>query len=597
MLKVFKGLDCLATTRIIRKMAESNTSNGQHEAAVQIHVSLREPSSPSENALCQRDSNVEVPASQTQHSGLEDQHDSTTSNEPDQQHYHGGDASNCEHQDLEKQLSKDKQYSTFTVAQKKVIILSVSAAAFFSPLTGSIYFPAISTIATALHTSSSKINLTVTTYLIFQGVSPMVIAGFSDNVGRRPAYIICFAIYIIANLALGLNNTYGGLLGVRCLQSAGSSGTVAFANGVVADLVTSAERGEYIAFASLAQVLGPSLSPVIGGLIANSLNWHWIFWFLLILSVSFAIPFLLFFPETGRKVVDDGSIPPPRLNWNLFDHLRHANRAKKGLHPDPQKLKDLRSNYHLEFPNPLPSLKILIDLESALILSCTGMGLACFYAISTGASASFRDIYGFNDIQIALMFLPIGAGGILSAFTTGRLIDWNFRRWCKKSGVEIRKGVKTDLSNFPVERARLEVIVPLFITGLLAVTGYGWMLEAGKISLAGPAIMFFLLGYALMATSQGLNVLMMDIWPGKAAAATGANNLTRCLLGAAASAAVEPMRKAVGYGGTYSILGGLALVTVGGMAGVMRFGMGWRAKRAERERKESGAGERRQGRG
>lgn len=94
----------------------------------------------------------------------------------------------------------------------------------------------------------------------------MMVAGFSDSAGRRPAYIICFVIYIAANLGLSLQDSYAALMVLRCLQSAGSSGTVALANGVVADLVTSEERGQYIAFASLGSILGPSVSPIIGKL-------------------------------------------------------------------------------------------------------------------------------------------------------------------------------------------------------------------------------------------------------------------------------------------------------------------------------------------
>lgn len=92
----------------------------------------------------------------------------------------------------------------------------------------------------------------------------MMIAGFSDSAGRRPAYIICFVIYIIANLGLSLQSNYAALMVLRCIQSGGSSGTVALANGVVGDLITSEERGGYIAFAALGSMLGPSLSPIIG---------------------------------------------------------------------------------------------------------------------------------------------------------------------------------------------------------------------------------------------------------------------------------------------------------------------------------------------
>jgi MFS family permease len=93
-------------------------------------------------------------------------------------------------------------------------------------------------------------SITVTTYLIMQGLSPMMIAGFSDTAGRRPAYILCFTIYMLSNLALGLQNNYVALLVLRLTQSAGSSGTVALASGLVGDLITSSERGQYIAYSA-----------------------------------------------------------------------------------------------------------------------------------------------------------------------------------------------------------------------------------------------------------------------------------------------------------------------------------------------------------
>src|ERR1700712_3433937 len=105
------------------------------------------------------------------------------------------------------------------------------------------------------------------------------------------------------------------------LQSTGSSGTVAIANAVAADIVTSAERGSYIGYASVASILAPSLAPVIGGLLSQYAGWPWIFWFLVIFAVGFFVPFLIFFPETCRKVVGNGSIPPPPLNQSLPNYL------------------------------------------------------------------------------------------------------------------------------------------------------------------------------------------------------------------------------------------------------------------------------------
>ncbi|TKA64623.1 hypothetical protein B0A55_09565 [Friedmanniomyces simplex] len=316
-----------------------------------------------------------------------------------------------------------EDYSVFTTGQKRAIIVTASFAAWFSPMSGSIYYPALNQIASDLHVTSAKINITVTTYLILQGLAPMMIAGFSDKAGRRPAYMVCFSVYTIANLALALQNSYVALLLLRMLQSAGSSGTVALAQGLVGDCITSSERGQYVAWASAGTVLGPTLSPILGGLLSQYCGWHWyvgtyfytappfqndsgeasgkpdrIFWFLFILAIAFFVPIALFLPETCRKIVGDGSVPPPWTSANLTDKIRYRNRARKGIKIDEEKAAELRKNHKLSIPNPIGTLVVLADFESAILLTTNGLGIACFYAISTGASKAFAELYGFDDL-------------------------------------------------------------------------------------------------------------------------------------------------------------------------------------------------------
>ncbi|KAH8705878.1 major facilitator superfamily domain-containing protein [Talaromyces proteolyticus] len=466
------------------------------------------------------------------------------------------------------------------------MVMVGSFASFFSPLSSSIYFPALDSIAVALHRSTSDIDLTITTYLIMQGIAPMLIAGFSDKAGRRPAYIICFTIYLAANLGLSLQNSYAALMVLRCLQSAGSSGTVALANGLVGDMISASERGAYIAFASVGSMLGPSLSPIIGGLISQYLDWHWIFWFLLIFSGTFFAFLLLLLPETCRKVVGDGSIPPPPLNMSLTDFIRHRRRKRNGIVPNPEKLAELRKNYTLRIPSPLPTLRICLDLETGAVLMTTGLMFACFYAVMTGATTSFHNIYHFNNIQTALMYLPIGGGGIVSAFTTGRIVDWNYRRNAKRAGFPILKNVRQDITNFNIEKARLQVALPTYYLSVVTVIAYGWVVGR-NVNLAAPIILLFLAGWGLQATSQVLNALMVDLWPDRSAAATAANNLFRCELGAAASAAISPMSAAMGDGWAYTTLGLIAVAASPSLWLIINKGINWRQRRYQKQQKKA----------
>jgi MFS family permease len=205
-------------------------------------------------------------------------------------------------------------------------------------------------------------------------------------------YIFCYIVFSGANIGLALQNKYAALLVLRMLQAAGSSGTVALANGVVGDIVTSAERGAYIAFASLGGILAPMIAPIIGGAIGQYAGWHFIFWFLLIFSSAVFVPLILFMPETCRGVVDNGSIPPPYLSTNFTDIIRHKRRTKAGIVVDYEKRDALHKKNELRIPNPFSTLKVLSDLESAVILIATGLGLGCFYAIRyTSTIPSFTD--------------------------------------------------------------------------------------------------------------------------------------------------------------------------------------------------------------
>lgn len=118
---------------------------------------------------------------------------------------------------------------------------------------------------------------------------------------------------------------------------------------------------------------------------------------------------------------------------------------------------------------------------------------------------------------------------------------------------------------------------------------YGWVL-GHKVNLAAPIILLFIAGWSIIGTSQVLNALMVDLWPGKSAAATAANNLFRCELGAAASAAISPMSSAMGEGWAYTTLALISIAVSPCLWIVARNGIKWRQKRNLKEEEKSSCG-------
>lgn len=78
------------------------------------------------------------------------------------------------------QALQTEPYCAFTSGTKLFIVLTVSMAGFFSPFSINIYIPALPQISNMLHTSEAATNVTVTIYMIAQGLSPVIWAPLSD---------------------------------------------------------------------------------------------------------------------------------------------------------------------------------------------------------------------------------------------------------------------------------------------------------------------------------------------------------------------------------------------------------------------------------
>lgn len=177
-----------------------------------------------------------------------------------------------------------EHYHIFTRRQKWNLIFVIGAAGLFSGLSSNIYFPAEDQIAQVgqsqqrrevdilltelqdLKISLSLVSLTITSYLVIQGISPVFWGALADTIGRRPIYIASFSVYILSNIALSYSPNFAVLLLFRGLQSAGSASTVSIGesngfnplvnlvlmisqgNGVIQDITPLAERGGFISF-------------------------------------------------------------------------------------------------------------------------------------------------------------------------------------------------------------------------------------------------------------------------------------------------------------------------------------------------------------
>ncbi|KAI9901041.1 hypothetical protein N3K66_002858 [Trichothecium roseum] len=512
-----------------------------------------------------------------------------------------GDASNdgmlvSDPESLPELATSETPYSIWSTWHKRAIVLCASLTAFFSPLTAQIYLPALPAMADDLGVSDSKMTLTITTYMIFQGIVPMFVGSLADSGGRRPAYLVCFVVYIAANIALALAPNFEALLGIRCVQSTGSAPTVALCQAVVADIATSAERGSYIGYTIIPAVLAPSLGPVLGGVLSQELGWRSIFWFLAIFAGTTCILIALFFPETCRPIVGDGSISPPLWDRTLPQLLTlRGGRVAKGQGDTAvESSQPGREPFKFKPPNVLGSLMMLLELETGILLLTSSLVFAGFYALAAAMPSQLTKEYGLTEIQVGLMYLPHAAGSVVAAGIVGPAINRNYKRHCDSLGISCDRTRQQDLSNFPIEQARLQVAIPLVTLGGASLLAWGWSLQASA-HIAVPCVMLFVLGIGMIGFSNATNALLIDLHPGRAGTAAAANNLSRCLVGAGASAVVVPAIDGIGIGWTFTIAGALYVVCIPALLLCMARGPKWREqlrvkneRKAEKKRKAKG---------
>ena len=138
------------------------------------------------------------------------------------------------------------EYTVFSAGSRRTIVGLCALAGFLSPFTAFTYFPALEYMADDLGVSLQLMDLTITMFLVVQGIIPAVLGDAADQIGRRPVYIFVLVVYCAASVLLTVQTSYPALMAGRMLQSAGSSGTIALGVMTISDIAPPHTRGQYL---------------------------------------------------------------------------------------------------------------------------------------------------------------------------------------------------------------------------------------------------------------------------------------------------------------------------------------------------------------
>ncbi|HET7856034.1 MAG TPA: DHA2 family efflux MFS transporter permease subunit [Gaiellaceae bacterium] len=137
---------------------------------------------------------------------------------------------------------------------------------------------ALPSIRTDLGFSESSLAWVVNAYLITFGGFLLLGGRLGDLFGHRRLFLLGIGLFTTASLACGLATTQAFLVGARAVQGLGAAVVSAVALSLVMTLFTDAgERAKAMGIFGFVASGGGSVGVLLGGVLTDVLDWHWIF--------------------------------------------------------------------------------------------------------------------------------------------------------------------------------------------------------------------------------------------------------------------------------------------------------------------------------
>ena len=118
----------------------------------------------------------------------------------------------------------------------------------------------------------------VTAFIVASTVSAPLYGRLSDLYGRKPAFTVSIALFLLGSVLCAVAGDLTQLIGFRAIQGLGAGGLIVLAQTVIGDLVSPRERGRYQGLFAAVFAACSVAGPLIGGLITEYASWRWIFY-------------------------------------------------------------------------------------------------------------------------------------------------------------------------------------------------------------------------------------------------------------------------------------------------------------------------------
>jgi EmrB/QacA subfamily drug resistance transporter len=169
---------------------------------------------------------------------------------------------------------------------------------------------ALPSIQSDLHFSQSSLTWVIDGYLITFGSLLLLAGRLGDLFGRKRIFLLGVAAFVAASILCGIAPSGTTLVAARFLQGAAAALASAVVIAIIAvEFPEPADRAKAMSLYTFVIAGGASLGLLLGGVLTEAINWHWIFF------VNLPIGAVAYFMGRALIAENEGIAAGERIDW------------------------------------------------------------------------------------------------------------------------------------------------------------------------------------------------------------------------------------------------------------------------------------------
>ncbi|KAM3433217.1 hypothetical protein MY4824_006140 [Beauveria thailandica] len=429
--------------------------------------------------------------------------------------------------------------------KRSVVTFEVSLISAVMVIASSITSAALPQAAEDFGVSKVTESLATGLFLVGVGTGSLIAGPFSETFGRNAVYMGSLVIFMAWILGCALSSSIGAQLVFRFLAGCSASTPIVCSGGTVADLWTSLEKTwSFFIYVSLgfgAAVLGPVIGAYIGP--ADTLDWRWVEWIVLILSAALLVHVLLFMPETYGPLL---------LRWKA-SHYRQITGDARFVAEDDLAGSSFLGRLRISMTRPFLMLTEPIIIAMTLYITVLYIILFTFLI---GWTYIFEETYGISQGLTHVIFIAMFIGMQLVVI----LIPFIYRKTAQAIHCQSGESTKKCVGFNPELRLWFAMLGPAFAIPI-SLFWMGWTARP-DISIWSPILAAVLFGFGMSGMFICVYLYVIDSYEVYSASALTFASLVRYFAAGGMTVAGIPFYENMGTAYTLTILASISLVLV-----------------------------------